>query len=73
MNTPVRTAVLSGSTPSFPAVRNNASGIAINAAASATFKGAVSPKNRAISRPEAKPAPITVPMYKKHTFAARHI
>ena len=62
ITTPVRTAVPSGSAPSLPAVMNSAASAAMNTADNATPRGAVSPKNTEISRPEANPAPITVPM-----------
>ena len=62
MNTPVFTVVPEGISPLFPAERKSASGTAMKSAASAVQKGEVSPKNRAISFPEANPAPITVPM-----------
>lgn len=61
-NTPVFTTVPEGRAPVFPAIRKSACGTAMNSAASATPRGAVSSKKRAISLPEANPAPITVPI-----------
>ena len=73
ITTPVRTAVLSGRARTRPAIRNSASRIAMKTAEKATFRGAVSPKNSEISLPEANPAPMTVPIYRKQTLSARHI
>ena len=44
-------------------MRNKAQIIDINIDEIATFKGDDLPKNRAISRPDEKPAPIAVPTY----------
>ena len=47
-----------------PAIRNSAQRRDINTDDIATLKGDASPKNKAISRPEEKPAPIAVPIYR---------
>lgn len=60
--TPVSTAVPEGSAPVLPAVMNSAASSPMNRAERATHAGAVSPKNTAISLPEANPAPIIVPI-----------
>lgn len=47
-----------------PAIRNSAQRSDIKTDDIATLKGDASPKNKAISRPEEKPAPIAVPIYR---------
>jgi hypothetical protein len=46
---------------------------AINTPDNATHQGDISPKKRAISLPLLNPAPIEVPMNKKHTLRATFI
>ncbi len=52
----------------FPPSKNKAHRRDINMLDTATFIGEQLPKKSAISRPEAKPAPITAPIYRKLTF-----
>lgn len=49
---------------SLPAIKNRAHSKDINIDEIATLRGEESPKKRAISLPEEKPAPIAVPTYK---------
>ncbi len=58
-----RTTLPLGISPCLPAIRNRAQSIDINIDEIATFSGDASPKNKAISLPDEKPAPIAVPTY----------
>lgn len=67
-NIPACTILPLGMRFSFPAHMNIQHSAAINTDDSATFSGDELPKNSAISRPDEKPAPIAVPIYKKVAF-----
>lgn len=58
-----RTSLPLGISPCLPAIRNRAQSIDMNMDEIATFSGDASPKNKAISLPDEKPAPIAVPTY----------
>ena len=67
------TTILFGIRSYFPASKNTAQMRAMNTDERATHQGEVSPKNRAISRPDENPAPNDVPINKNATFNADNI
>ncbi len=70
---PTANSLLFGRIFNLPTIINKAHNADIKTADIATFIGERLSKKSAISRPDEKPAPIVVPIYKKVDFSASHI